>query len=360
MRFSPLIAFLVLLTAFCGPSCASDGHRRAAPRDRAANRANADGREHVRHPRRRAARPHRPQFFASDSVWNTRVDRRRRLDPESLRLVDALRGQVREFGSGFNTTKWSTPVYTVGPKQPRHPIRIVYTGSQELRDAFASVPIPNDARPADGTDGQLTIYQPSTDTIWDMWRAQRTADGWQAGYAGRIIGVSKDPGYFRDVFDSQGRKIEGHGWGGTASGFVHVGGLVTFEDIRRGSIDHALAMAIPKVQAGVIAGKAQKTDGKYTGPDTIPEGAHFRLDPRLDVERLPVPRFVKMLARAAQRYGIIVVDGAGAVALFGQDPLPTGTTIWDRALEGLRPYQVLEAFPFHRLQSLPLRARPYS
>jgi hypothetical protein len=360
MRFSPLLALLIVLTVFCGPSCASGGNDR--PPSTAPATGSGPSGQAAKVPGRRGRRDRlrRPEFFAADSVWNARVDRRRRLDPRSAEVVDALLSQVREFGTGFNTDKWSVPLYTVGPDQPRHAVRIIDTGNQELRDAFAAVPIPDDARAADGTDGRLTIYQPSTDTMWDMFRARRDATGWQATYGGRMLHVSRHPGHFRDVFDSDGRKVEGHGWGGTAAGFAYMGGVVTFRDLKRGSIDHALAMAVPKVEAGVIAGEAQKTDGKYTGADTIPEGAHFRLDPRVDVDRLPVPRFVKMLARAAQRYGIVLVDGAGAVALFGQDPLPTGTKIWDRALEGLRPYQVLETFPFHRLQSLPLRTRPYS
>ena len=92
-----------------------------------------------------------------------------------------------------------------------------------------------------------------------------------------------------------------------------------------GQINHALAIAIPNPRAGVYASPAQRTDGWSTEPLSLPEGAHLRLDPNLDLAALHLPRLTLMMAEAAQRYGIVVRDRAANVAFYAQDPTPTGT-----------------------------------
>lgn len=64
------------------------------------------------------------------------------------------------------------------------------------------------------------------------------------------------------------------------------------------------------------------------------------------------------IARAAQRYGLVVRDqtGAGnAIALFGEDPRPDQPDPYEGAggiFEGTTPLDLLAYFPWDRLQSL--------
>ena len=55
---------------------------------------------------------------------------------------------------------------------------------------------------------------------------------------------------------------------------------------------------------------------------------HYR---NLDVSSIKGPAIVRMLAAAAQRYGIIVRDKAGSVALYGQDPKSLPRNPWPAA-----------------------------
>ena len=52
------------------------------------------------------------------------------------------------------------------------------------------------ARPSAGTDSQITIYQPSTDRLWEYWHFRRERDGWHARWGGAIDDVSSSPGYY--------------------------------------------------------------------------------------------------------------------------------------------------------------------
>ena len=71
-------------------------------------------------------------------------------------------------------------------------------------------------------------------------------------------------------------------WGASASSLPLVAGTMTLGELESGHIDHALAISVPHARAGTYAWPAQRTDGDG-GALTLPEGAHLRLDPSLNI-----------------------------------------------------------------------------
>lgn len=285
------------------------------------------------------------RFFGPDSVWNRPLPDDMPLDQTSSRLVAKLREQVESARPTININSYSTAVYTVPADQKRVRFTVERTESfaARVKAQFSDgVPVPDGARPSAGSDGQLTIWQPSTDTIWELYKAQRAGDGWRGTWGAVMRNVSENPGVYP-------RQPSGATISTTASGLPLVGGLVTLEDVRRGRIDHALQMAVPKARRSVWSLPARITDGADSGPDSIPEGARFRLPSDLDIDALGLPPLTRMLARAAQRYGIIVSDQAGAVSFRGEQSEP-GDETWSKALGGKPGYEVIGRFPFERLQ----------
>jgi hypothetical protein len=160
-----------------------------------------------------------------------------------------------------------------------------------------------------------------------------------------MAGASANPGYFDDHPQ----------WGATATSMPLLGGLMRLDELRAGRIDHALAIGLPETRAGVFSWPAQRTDGNVDSAAAIPEGLRFRLDPRLDLDRLPMAPIVRQMARAAQRYGIVVRDRAGAVAFVAEDPTPTGANPFAGPagfFGGQYISQLLAAFPWAHLQAL--------
>lgn len=298
------------------------------------------------------------RFFNPRSVWNRRLPADAEPDRRSETLVAELRRQVEDgyakrFPPTINTARYSTPVYTVPAGQRRVPVEL--TRGQDYGAALgkvlaAGVPIPDRAVPAAGGDAHLVVWQPATDTMWELWTARRENGRWRAGWGGRMEKVSANPGYFRDPW--------GVHPGATASSLPLAGGLVTLRDLARGRIDHALGMAIPSTRSAVWSRPAQRTDGPARRTDAVPMGARFRLDPAVDVEALEGPPLTRMLARAAQEYGIYVRDTSPVVTLYGEDPTPTGQNPWARALAP-SPSAVLRAFPWDRLALMPMDLRTY-
>ncbi len=302
----------------------------------------------------RSAAPFR--FFSPSSFWNEPLAANAPLDPASASVIGAFdtliaTEQQAKNGPWINTTSYSVPVYTVPAGQPTVSVRLDGTSNAALSSAWSAVPLPPDAQPAAGTDGDLFVWQPSTDRLWEFWRLVHKAGGWHASWGGATQHASSAPG----VYGPEAWPGAQSWWGVSASSLSLVGGLISLEDLELGQINHALAMAIPNVRAGVYTSPAQRSDGKSADPLSLPEGAHLRLNPNLNLAALHLPRFTLMIAEAAQRYGIFIRDGAGCVTLYAQDPLPTGTNPYagpDGYFEGKYPSQLLASFPWRQLQLL--------
>jgi len=298
--------------------------------------------------------PHR--FYAPTSYWNAPLAPDAPLDPASTALVGALRSEVSwEFenhaGPGISTSEWSVPLYTVPADQPLVRVTLDAGNAPALQEAFAEVPIPPDAEPAAGTDATLVVWQPASDKVWEFWHASREADGWHADWGGATREVSRGKGYY----DAEAWPGARPWWGDSSTSMGVIGGLITLEDLERGVINHALQMAIPKARAGLWAWPAQRTDGRSEDPLTLPEGAHLRLDPNLDLESLAMPRMTRLMAQAAQRYGIYVNNRAHDVSFFAEDPTRTGTNPYRGPggyFEGRWPRELLSYFPWGHLQLL--------
>jgi hypothetical protein len=187
--------------------------------------------------------------------------------------------------------------------------------------------------------------------MWEFWKAQEVDGVWHARWGGRLTDMDKGPGHFAGAQAT---------WGATATSLPLLGGLMRLDEVRHGRIDHALALAIPHAQARSFTWPAQRTDGEIYSEDAIPEGARFRLDPRLDLDTLNLPPIVRMMAEAAQRYGIVVRDRSGVVVFYGEDGTPTGANPWGGAggfLGGQYPNRLLERFPWEHLQVLQTQMR---
>jgi hypothetical protein len=312
-----------------------------------------------------AAKPPKPPFrsFSPASFWNKPLAPDAPLAPDSSALVGQLDAQVAALetskqGPWINTRAWSVPVYTVAAKQPTVRVRLEGAyGERALQRAWDAVPLPPTAQPALGKDAHLVVSQPASDRLWEFWHLAHTARGWSAAWGGAMRHVSRSGGVYSPLAWPGAKPW----WGASASSLSIAGGLITLEDLARGRIDHALAISVTDVRAGVYASPARRDDGQSTDPLSLPEGARLRLPASLDLDALHLPKLTLELARAAQRYGLVVRDRSYAIAFFAQDPIPTGAEPYAGPggyFEGRYPTQLLASFPWSQLQALQLTLHP--
>jgi hypothetical protein len=294
--------------------------------------------------------------FAPQSFWYTAIPEQVVLHKNSAAFVkEFLRQKFAYYGTvAINTTAYASPVYYAGPTVPKISVTEWNCQNKSFKDTslaeqWSAVPIPTYALPAKGTDAEMTVYQESTDTLWEFWKARMENGKWQACWGGRIANASKNEGIFYKYY------------GTTATSLPFIGGQITAEELQRGEIRHVIGISLVDLEnAKIFSWPAHRSDGYNPNnvPNRIPEGTRFRLDPTVNVDALNMHPVGKIIAKAAQKYGFVVWDKAGAISLRAQNPY-SYTALgqanpYDALFAGTKGYAILNGFPWQRLQFLPM------
>jgi hypothetical protein len=294
--------------------------------------------------------------FGPASVWKQDV-RQAPLDGNSSAMTAELTQQVGSHYGGvaaFNVWNYNASVYTVPATQPKIDVKwdncqgkgYIPRGLLGEGGQFTQVPVPADAIPAYGNDSQLSIYSPATDQLWEFWKAKKVDGLWQACWGGRIDKVSTSYGYFLN------------GFGAAATGLSISAGAIGIREAQAGQIDHALSLVLPNpAHYSNFSWPAQRSDGSSTASDAIPEGTRLRLDPSVNVDALNLHPIARMVAKAAQKYGFIVSDKAGAVSVATESgagvKAATGVDPWNKLMGNTPSYSIMRNFPWDKVQALP-------
>ncbi|WP_216854908.1 DUF4124 domain-containing protein [Burkholderia sp. L27(2015)] len=313
--------------------------------------------------------------FAPSSFWYTAIPRDVALNPHSANYVaEFLRQKQAYYGTvNINTDAYTSPLYIVRSGSARvigdnYAKQVAATGREVHRTDVAEwdcqskgfsdpglaaqwrgVPIPAIAVPAKGTDSEMSVFDETSDTLWEFWVARKLDGSWQSCWGGRIANAAKSDGIFPLPY------------GATATGLPFIGGQITAEELARGEIKHAIGIALVDAQAdGIRSWPALRSDGLNPAgaPNRIPEGLRFRLDPSINVDALKMHPIGKIIAKAAQKYGFVVWDKAGALSIRAENAV-SYTSLGQPdpyvSLFGNTPsYAILDGFPWDKLQFLPM------
>ncbi len=292
------------------------------------------------------------RLFSAQSFFNKPLAPSAPQASDSAKLVAAFNHQVQTYYGHvvINTTEWSAPVYTVPADAPTKAV-VPQNGTcprgGDVFEPFAhdmsAVPIPAGAQAAKGTDEDMIVWQPSSGHEWELWRAQQEGGRWTACWGGE----------FQDAYTSAGVLPEPLGV--SAAGLSILGGQIHLEELQQGAITHALEMTLPDTSAAGFVWPANRTDGTSNDANSIPEGTRFRLKPSVNLSALHLSPAALAIATAIQRYGMIVSDTAGAVALEAQDPTPMmregKPNPYAKLLSG-GSYETLNAVPWSQLEAI--------
>ena len=282
-----------------------------------------------------------------DSMFGRRVDGLRQA-ANSTQLVGNLVSQIHSHYGAVAVN--GMPLFTVGPSQPMVTVAVTQ-GCNDFASSVGQVPIPANAYTTDPHyqhDSAMVVYQPSSHTAWELWRAQRSAAGsWFACAGGRLNTATSD-----GVFPSP--------TGLSATGISYLATMITESDVQSGAIGHALALDL--TACNYYTAPAVRGDCG-SDPGQPPEGTLFRLPADLAMPSGLTP-FGALVFRALQTYGAVATDQAGAVAIqaesgsdwtaeghHGTDPL---TSSW----AGKPEYAVLDGIPWQNLQVVTPPAAP--
>ena len=69
----------------------------------------------------------------------------------------------------------------------------------------------------------MTVWQPSTNRLWEFFKASKLADGWHASFGGSMSSASGSPGYYdTDSWPGLSQPY----WGSTATSLPVIAGTM--------------------------------------------------------------------------------------------------------------------------------------
>jgi hypothetical protein len=320
------------------------------------------------------------QLFAPGSYRNTPLAANAPLSPMSSSYVLDLAGKVNSHGAHVNVTSYGVPIYTVPDGQATTRVHVANAGHPDRLDCkdaagnnaygaplclakqWEAVPLPAGATPSSGTDGSLVVYQPSKNTLWEFWKYRLDEITGQptAEFGGRLENVHTNPGHFTDP--------PGNRFGAAATKIPHLVGTIRISEFQADAINHVVSFVM-KDPGKPFVWPAQNSDGTNQLATVAPEGSCFRLPASLNLTTLGLTKPGYTIARAVQKYGMVMTDSAGVgivndrpgvgVAFAGEtstsgpDPYHGPGTIFGSLDENSTGANgVLRNFPWSQLQAL--------
>lgn len=292
--------------------------------------------------------------FSAASPWNTPIAADAVVDPNSQSMIADFANIPEQTTFWINIQDYSIPVYWVDSTTVPATTVMASLGGTGFRtgasdDSVAEgrgpAPIPTAAMPADGSDRHLAVVDRALGKEWGFWDARRAGTMWTAGQAATmdLSGTGVRP--------PERNKPWWAGHGPRACGFPLIAGLITVDELRRGTIDHALVVAYPHIRSRYYTPPASTAQG--TTDDARPNrgilcGGRIQLDPALDVSSLGLSTAGAAIARALQKYGAFVGDYSGAISLYA-DASPDAQAAYRT---GLLSNNDAEAIPLDRFRVL--------
>jgi hypothetical protein len=282
-----------------------------------------------------------PASLLTDSVFNDNVTGWA-VDPNSSAIVanvitDANSAYPDCSGGVGGCIDWAVntnrPVYMVPANEPTVSISVSSGCNNFTSNTGTKVPIPSDAVAGDSSDQIMTIYQPSTNTVWEFWLASNSGGSWSACWGGEASMST-----FNGVFPNP--------YGETASGISNLAMQVLGTDCNwDGNTNSGGDPPADRTDCG---------DNNSNAPE---EGMWFRFAPgtTCSSSNCDTP-FAQMVFNAGLKYGFIVTDQGGAVGIEADQTNGwtvdggTGTDPITTSMQGEATYQVLHNLPWSDLQ----------
>ena len=234
--------------------------------------------------------------FPADNFWNTRVDRLP-VHPRSREWVSAI-GADSFFHSDFGSGTWNggpigIPFNIAGAKTPQYTVPFYYPEESDQ----GPYPIPSNALREWGSDHHIIVIDSDNGRLYEIFDATLKGGNWSAGSGA--------------IWDLSSNNLRPRDWtSGDLAGLPILPGLVIYDQMASGTINHALRFTAFNTAAGYIW-PARHPVPDLTGQDrnlTVPPmGARFRLKSSYQIPS-NAPQEVRVILKAMKEYGIVLAD----------------------------------------------------
>jgi hypothetical protein len=153
-------------------------------------------------------------------------------------------------------------------------------------------PIPVHPKIEAGSDRHMIIVDKSTCRLYELFAARHTSTGWRAGSGA--------------IWNLKSNKLRPDTWtSADAAGLPILPGLVRYDEVARGAIDHALRFTVPVTRSAHIY-PARHDAGIGNSPNLPPMGLRLRLKASVSIAGLDAED--QVILTALKTYGMIIAD----------------------------------------------------
>lgn len=235
------------------------------------------------------------QVFPQGNAWNQDISGAP-LSANSANYISriaALGGNQKLHADFGSNPEYGIPYVVVPSNQPGVPINFTAYGDESDAGPY---PVPVNAPVEGGTasdgDRHVLVLQQGTCKLYEMYRAFKTATGWNAD-SGAIWNLNTGA-------------LRPEGWtSADAAGLPILPGLVRYDEVQSGQITHALRFTVSRTQKGYIL-PATHWASSSTDTNLLPMGARLRL--RADFDTSTYSGDARVILEALKKYGMIVAD----------------------------------------------------
>lgn len=233
--------------------------------------------------------------FPANNPWNQRVDRLP-VAADSARMIGAI-GLDAPVHADFGSGKWDggpigIPFDVVSRKTKLSRVSFEYA-DESNRGRY---PIPRNVHIEGGAhatgDRHALLVDRSDCRLYELYDLNRTSRGWTAGSGA--------------VWSLRSNHLRPAGWtSADAAGLPIFPGLARWDEVSRGTIDHALRFTAPQTRRAYVY-PARHYASSSNDPSLPPMGLRVRLKASVNVASFP--QQARVVLRALQRYGMILAD----------------------------------------------------
>ncbi|HNC08704.1 MAG TPA: hypothetical protein PLX14_08360 [Anaerolineales bacterium] len=229
-------------------------------------------------------------MFPANNVWNTPID--------TLPVHAMSDAWIESIGSGetihmdFGSGTWEGGLIGIpfnivaGSTVPTFEAEFYYP---EESDA-GPYPIPDNPNIEYGSDHHILVVDTETCTLYEIFDASSDGANWQGGGGA--------------IWDLSSNALRPDTWtSADAAGLPILPGLVRYDEIETGAINHALRFTV-EVSAGYLWPGRHLTDDPQDG--VPPLGARFRLKADYDISGFPPE--MQVILQALKTYGMFLAD----------------------------------------------------
>lgn len=234
--------------------------------------------------------------FPDDNPWNQDISGAP-LHPQSAQII----ARIQSVGGDFlhpdfgENPDYGIPYVVVPPDQPLVPVAFTLYGDESDPGPYPIPPnAPIEGGPASSGDRHVIVVRQGTCDLFEIGNAvpQNGGASWQASGGAR--------------FDLTSNALRPLGWtSADAAGLPILAGLVRYDEVAAGEIEHAIRITFSQTRRGYIL-PATHFASSRTDPLLPPMGLRLRLRAGYDVSQLTGQ--ARVIATAMQRYGVIVAD----------------------------------------------------